>query len=541
MPKITGNTTATPIAVPKKLSDLENDMGFLTEIPDGSDEDVSQSLKNIENYGDANIYPSDENLFLFTKTQSPNGEQYATIYGLSDEYDKNPISKLVIPYEYEGLPVTMIGTRLEYEEIDGEWCDEWYPYPDALKKGREHLTEIILPDSLRYLECYFDSCVKLKKVRFSRNADVPSGAFMNCSSIEEIELPEGQRYLGSEMFSGCSSLKEIKIPSSVTEIVGSGIFKGCNSLVLRLSDNIVNIKQYGDETIGFEDVKAIVISPDNDYLKEALKDYNLYFDYTAGDLGSDESEDILGLKNLNNYGDSEICPSDLSLFTFEISDDGTYAILTGLSEEYEENYEDLLVIPYEYNGLPVRQIGINNERVFTRGEMDITNIIIPNSVTVLGVSSFALIEFLSYVRFSENLTELPSALFDGCIHLRRVDVPNSVKHIRNRAFVDCSSLKEVSLPEGLLSVGADAFNGCENLDLYIPGSVTYIETDGLEDLKSITIPASSTYLRETLAEYSPYILGFREGDFASKQDIGDISSALDELHNYAVSLAGGEA
>lgn len=42
--------------------------------------------------------------------------------------------------------------------------------------------------------------------------------FVNCMSLQEIELPEGLEEIGKSAFEGCSSLKRIVIPEGVRSI-----------------------------------------------------------------------------------------------------------------------------------------------------------------------------------------------------------------------------------------------------------------------------------------------------------------------------------
>ena len=68
---------------------------------------------------------------------------------------------------------------------------------------------------------------------------------------------------------------------------------------------------------------------------------------------------------------------------------------------------------------------------------EITDLIIPSSVTSIGYYAF-----------------------EGCSGLTSVTIPSSVTSIGGRAFEGCSSLTSVTIPEGVTSIGYGAFRDC---------------------------------------------------------------------------------
>jgi len=66
-------------------------------------------------------------------------------------------------------------------------------------------------------------------------------AFIKCSSLTSITIPESVTSIGQGAFSGCSSLKSITIPRSVTSI-GQGAFSGCSSLTsITIPNSVIKI------------------------------------------------------------------------------------------------------------------------------------------------------------------------------------------------------------------------------------------------------------------------------------------------------------
>ena len=58
---------------------------------------------------------------------------------------------------------------------------------------------------------------------------IEDGAFLRCTSLEQINLPPLMTEIPRSLFFGCSALKEIELPQGITEI-GENAFRGCSSL-----------------------------------------------------------------------------------------------------------------------------------------------------------------------------------------------------------------------------------------------------------------------------------------------------------------------
>jgi hypothetical protein len=85
---------------------------------------------------------------------------------------------------------------------------------------------------------------------------------------------------------------------------------------------------------------------------------------------------------------------------YDLSTDGTYYILTNASNGGW--YATEIVIPTEYNGLPVTEIG-----VYAFGECVMSSITIPNSITTIGNNAFGDCNNLTdiYVGWAEGAVE----------------------------------------------------------------------------------------------------------------------------------------
>lgn len=89
---------------------------------------------------------------------------------------------------------------------------------------------------------------------------IPDYAFLGCTSLRKVTLPEGLKKIGFQAFSECSALEEINFPTSLEDI-GSNAFAYCTSL-----DNVqfpVKLKHIGHNAFSFCDSLKEAILPDS--------------------------------------------------------------------------------------------------------------------------------------------------------------------------------------------------------------------------------------------------------------------------------------
>ena len=69
--------------------------------------------------------------------------------------------------------------------------------------------------------------------------------------------------------------------------------------------------------------------------------------------------------------------------------------------------------------------------------------------------------------------------------ITKVTIPSTVYFIGARAFYHCENLSEITLPEGLREISVSVFAGCPFTSLTLPGTLTRIDSYGLEGLSSL--------------------------------------------------------
>lgn len=204
---------------------------------------------------------SDESI----KYKVENGE--ATVTGVPN---KSTVTKIIIPDEYEGVPVTKIAdfaaTNLEYvtvinigknvKEI-GTWAmennqhvtafnvddaNEYYCSVDGVVFTKDMKTIVFfppakegayeIPDGVETIRTKaFYKCQKITGLVIPDSVkSIEEKAFFRCSAIVNLTLSQNIEFIGKDAFSYCTGLTEISIPSSIKQI-DEYAFYNCTSLL----------------------------------------------------------------------------------------------------------------------------------------------------------------------------------------------------------------------------------------------------------------------------------------------------------------------
>jgi len=163
----------------------------------------------------------------------------------------------------------------------------------------------------------------------------------------------------------------------------------------------------------------------------------------------------------------------------------------GLLEEKEENKIDGAVIvtktgnkfKYEYKFPDLNDFTINNSGVLSEYTGDSTEIIIPNSVTTIGVSVFKNKQLTSVI-IPNSVTKIEPLVFSDN-ELTSVIIPDSVTSIGNYAFA-LNSLTSIKISNNIeiISEGAFAYNQLTSVT--IPSNVEIIATNAFAENPNLT-------------------------------------------------------
>ena len=187
---------------------------------------------------------------------------------------------------------------------------------------------------------------------------------------------------------------------------------------------------------------------------------------------------------------------------YELSEDGTYYIVDQVRFKATDAE---VVIPEEYKGLPVKEIGYD-AFIAEMNDSFIAKLTIPASVTKMDENGIGQLcryqqgsdtsEFVTDVYYGgteqqwftmmdggnctyynlyinetlvtsatipADMNVIPAEYANGCQSLTEVILPNTVTAIENAAFSDCFNLATITIPETVGSIGNGAFSDCRGL------------------------------------------------------------------------------
>ena len=311
-------------------------------------------------------------------------------------------------------------------------------------------------------------------LRLSNNLEViGEEAFCNATSISRVFVPDGTTEICSKAFA-YSSLQEIDLPESI-ERIADDAFEGCTDFVVKTPVDCYAYNWCLEH--GYEVVKYS--SPAEDFTYEAINGlYAKITKYTGNDS-------------------IVVIPETIDDYIVQVI--GTEAFFDNTSME-------CVVIPDTVTELGKQAFSFCHaletvdmgHGVTTLGNWvfyasnSLRRIDFPESVTTMGRGVLQNCENLEYVGYpiNWNTANTTGEVFAGCPKLTEIVIPEGVTVIPNYAFANCPNLERIVLPEGLEYIYHHAFSNCTGLtEMVYPSTIKTVGgIDGCTSITSVVIP-----------------------------------------------------
>lgn len=269
---------------------------------------------------------------------------------------------------------------------------------------------------------------------FKGLTQISDDAFMGCSNLTTVTLPEQVTAIGNNAFQGCVSLPSIVLPTNINSI-GNSAFEGCTSLFT--ITNLDKVSSIGE--CAFEGCSAITgIS-----LNAAAVECNAF-------------KNCINLNNIS-FGSK----------------------VTSLKQGAFMNCTSLEAVT-----IPGTIISIAGA---FEGCTSLSSVSLNTGTKFIISGAFKNCSSLRTVILPSNLSQIGESAFEGT-GLTDINIPSSVTSIQSRAFADCPDLETVTVNWTTpIGVPADAFPNRANQELYVPDGTKglYRAADVWKDFKMI--------------------------------------------------------
>lgn len=241
----------------------------------------------------------------------------------------------------------------------------------------------------------------LKEVKFSQNSKleyIDPKAFLGCTRLEKIVIPDGVKNIGFQAFSNCPNLTYARVPDSV-KTMGNYVFYNSRLVDLDVnldidrdiqSDTFITNPWYADQML----IKGCLISNKNCLISSSF------------DNISQMPKEI-----------TKFSPKCFSIKTSAIHGD--------------------IIIPERITEI--------SEKCFYKNT-NITGVYLPDTIKFIGIRAFYGCENLTNVRLPNTINMLSESLFIDCSSLKTLEIPDSVEWIDGDTLSQCG-LQDIRFPK----------------------------------------------------------------------------------------------
>ena len=431
----------------------------------------------------------------------------------------------------------------------------------------ESLTSVTFGNSVETIGDYaFQFCGSLTSVTFGNSVtSIGDRAFYHCESLTSITIPNSVTSIGDFAFTYCTSLTSVTIGNSVTSIgddafsycrnltsvtignsvtsIGDSAFCRCYKLVEVINKSSLTVTKGAWGDYGFVAYYALdvhngdsKIVKNGDYLFYTYEEVN----YLLGYVGTDTVRTLPSDYNGQNYRIYEYAFGDNDKITSVVIPDSVTSIGDS-AFSYCEMLTSVMI------GNSATSIGDEAFRCCT----SLTRITVSDENTAYKsvdgnlyskdgktLIQYAIGKTATNIVIPDSVTLIDAYVFSGCESLTNITIPNSVTSIGDYAFSECPSLTSVTIGNSVESIGSGVFQNCTNLtSVTIPNSVTLIGDYAFRYCYKLVEVINKSSLNITTTSYGLDALEVHNGESKIVNKDGSLFYTVDGV-NYLIDYVG---
>lgn len=338
-------------------------------------------------------------------------------------------SEIIIPSEFEGKPVTALGTKFATNNIN--------------------ITKVTIPGTIK---------------------NIPNESFSYCSSLEEVNFNEGLLTIGQDAFDHCSKLKKVAFPKTLTTIDSYAFYYASSLYQIFIPKSVTTINKYAFSYIGSYPYACIEAQ---ELPSGWNSDWASSVTYYPGSIKIVDTDEYTYVYR-SLYGDKTASILRLTEATSELLD---FTAPTQI-----EDATDIRVAPYLFiNNKYIRNVDLTGvTRIGTSAFENCTNlqtVTFSESLTLIASNAFEYCSSLKEVDLPDGLTEIGSSAFYACSALTYIFIPASVVTIGNYAFYSCNVSTIYTSAHTAGSGWSDTYKGSQ---------MTYVDFVSLSETEDFT-------------------------------------------------------
>lgn len=319
----------------------------------------------------------------------------------------------------------------------------------------------------------FSGCSSLSSVDLSAITSIGNYAFSN-TGLTSVSFPANFEEIPMNCFAGCSELKTITLPSTLKKI-GISAFQGSGIESIAIPEGVTQMGCYAFRYC--KELKSITLPSTLTVID------NSTFEQCSSLTSIELSEGLESIYRLAFMGCSALTSINLPHTVTSIGDSCFYGCTSLTSANIPLSITK--VPSFIFNGCTALKSVELHEGITAIGqsafsETALTEIVLPDACKTVGNGAFSACRSLATVDFG-NVVTIENSAFSGCSSLREIILPDTVTSVGMWSFNNCTSVEKLYLGTSITFLDSQAFWNCTGIKtVYLPSSLFTMKVESTD-------------------------------------------------------------